>query len=338
MKFGPIPLDDALGHVLGHNIADAGGGRMLRKGRALTSADIAQLRALGRHSVYVAMQDADDIGEDAAAKAVARVIMGPGVHTVGAAGGRLNLLADQIGIARIDVARLTAINAIPGVTLATVNQHSAVDRRAITATIKIIPFALPAASIDQVRAICADGPVVRVDALPVRDVALLLSGSATARDRVIADFTAPLQRRVAHLGSRITHTEFIPLEDEEGEHALANEIEMLAGTDCGLIILAGETAIMDADDIAPRAIARAGGVVSVFGAPVDPGNLLLIGYIGDVPILGAPGCARSAKVNVIDWVLPRLCAGDRIAQADIAALGLGGLLEEIVERPSPRAT
>lgn len=338
MKFGPVPLDDALGHILGHNIADLGGSRMLRKGRALTAADVAQLRALGRHSVYVAMLDADDVGEDAAARTIARAVMGAGVHSVGAAGGRLNLLADHIGVARIDVARLNAINAIDGVTLATVNQHSAVDRRAITATIKIIPFALPTASVERVRAICADGPVVRVDALPAREVAVLLSGSATARERVLADFTEPIKRRVEHLGSRITHTEYIALEDEAGEQMLANELAMLAGTDCGLIILAGETAIMDVEDIAPRAIARAGGRVTVFGAPVDPGNLLLIGYIGAVPVLGAPGCARSPKVNVIDWVLPRLCAGDQIARPDIVGLGLGGLLEEIAERPSPRTT
>ena len=69
---------------------------------------------------------------------------------------------------------------------------------------------------------------------------------------------------------------------------------------------------------------------------MDPGNLLLVGYLGAVPILGAPGCARSRKANVVDWVLPRLLAGDRLAQADLAALGAGGLLEEPPERPMPR--
>ena len=94
---------------------------------------------------------------------------------------------------------------------------------------------------------------------------------------------------------------------------------------------------MAARDIMPRALERAGGRLTCVGAPVDPGNLLMLGYIGDVPVLGAPGCARSRKVNVVDWVLPRLLVGDRLTRADIVALGHGGLLEDVPERPLPRS-
>jgi molybdenum cofactor cytidylyltransferase len=76
--------------------------------------------------------------------------------------------------------------------------------------------------------------------------------------------------------------------------------------------------------------------VLAFGAPVDPGNLLLLGYLGAVPVIGAPGCSRSPKQNVIDLVLPRLLAGDRLGRADLAAFGHGGLLEDVPERPMPR--
>jgi molybdenum cofactor cytidylyltransferase len=111
----------------------------------------------------------------------------------------------------------------------------------------------------------------------------------------------------------------------------------VADTDVGLILLAGETAIVDRYDIAPRALETAGGEVVAFGAPVDPGNLLLLGYLGGVPVVGAPGCSRSPKPNVIDLVLPRLLAGDRLGRADLAGLGHGGLLEDVPERPMPRA-
>jgi molybdenum cofactor cytidylyltransferase len=72
------------------------------------------------------------------------------------------------------------------------------------------------------------------------------------------------------------------------------------------------------------------------GAPVDPGNLLMLAYLDDVPVLGAPGCARSRKVNVVDWVLPRLLVGDKLSREDVVALGAGGLLEDVPERPLPR--
>ncbi len=104
-----------------------------------------------------------------------------------------------------------------------------------------------------------------------------------------------------------------------------------------LIILAGETAIMDRHDLAPRAVERAGGHVESLGAPVDPGNLLMLAYMDEVPILGAPGCARSRKINIVDWILPRLLVGERLTRADIAALGHGGLLEDVPERPMPRS-
>ena len=93
---------------------------------------------------------------------------------------------------------------------------------------------------------------------------------------------------------------------------------------------------MDRHDIAPRAIERAGGEVACFGAPVDPGNLLLLAYLGPVPILAAPGCARSRKENVVDRVLPRLLAGERLSRGDIVSMGQGGLLEDVPERPMPR--
>lgn len=125
--------------------------------------------------------------------------------------------------------------------------------------------------------------------------------------------------------------------EDDAARALAQALVRHAQAGAQLLILAGETAIMDRRDIVPRAIERANGEGACFGAPVDPGNLLMVAYLGDQPILGAPGCARSRKVNVVDWALPRLLAGDRLTRADITSLSVGGLLEEISERPRPRA-
>jgi molybdenum cofactor cytidylyltransferase len=94
---------------------------------------------------------------------------------------------------------------------------------------------------------------------------------------------------------------------------------------------------MDRYDMAPRAVERAGGQVICFGAPVDPGNLLMLAQFDRVPIMGAPGCARSPKDNIVDLVLPRLLVGDRLSQADVVAWGHGGLMEDVPERPMPRS-
>ncbi len=339
MKFGLVSLDNALGKILGHNIAGPDGKRALRKGKPLTPDDLAALRAMGRTQVYVAEIEPGDVGEDEAARRVAAAVMGAGLKASGPAFGRVNLLAtlpaDSVaGVLRVETGKLARLNDHDGVTAATLVTHSAVRARQMVATIKIIPYAVPDSILRSVEAI--GGPMVWVDALRPKKAGLILSGSLSARDRVLRDFDAPLKGRLVALGATADWVDYVSLEDENGERDLAEAIVRQCRAGAELIVLAGETAIMDRYDIAPRAIERAGGEVTCFGAPVDPGNLLMVGYLGSVPVLGAPGCVRSRKVNVVDWVLPRLLAGDRLTRREVMGLGHGGLLEEILERPMPR--
>jgi molybdenum cofactor cytidylyltransferase len=155
MKFEPVPLSDAKGKILGHNIADADGRRLLRKGKPLSEDDLEKLRALGRSSVYVAIMEPDDVDENKAARRVAEAVCGPGLHIAGVASGRANLLADEMGILRIDVDRLTRINECNGITLTTLKTHSPVHARKIVATVKIIPYAVPQAELRLVEEIAA---------------------------------------------------------------------------------------------------------------------------------------------------------------------------------------
>ena len=336
MKFEPVQLSEAKGKILGHNIAGTNGQRLLRKGKPLTDEDLEKLRMLGRSSVYVAEIEPDDVEENRAARRVAEAICGPGLRITGVASGRANLLADAVGILRIDVDRLTQINECNGITLATLTTHSPIHPRQIVGTVKIIPYAVPEATVSLVEAI-SNGTsfIVRVDALPSHSVGMILSGSTSIHEKLISDF-APLRRRIEKLGSFVTHTDFVALDDESDEAALASMLKQQLASGIGMILLAGETAIMDAHDILPRAVERAGGHVESVGAPVDPGNLLMLAYIDNVPVVGAPGCARSKKTNIVDWILPRLLARDRLTRKDIVALGHGGLLQDISERGMPR--
>jgi molybdopterin biosynthesis enzyme len=338
MKFGPVPLDEAEGKILGHNIAGPDGRRAFRKGNPLTAADVKELRALGRSTVYVAELEPDDVDEDMAARRIALALMGEGLRLSGPSTGRANLYTTARGLLRVDVERLAQLNSCTGVTLATLPNHMAVNEGKVAATMKILPYALPAATVQAAAATARDpGPLLRVDALIPRRVGLILSGSPPSRERVERSFTAALQERLEALGSTIDTVDFIPLNEEADEARLAQKIKQRTAEGAELLILAGETAIMDRHDIAPRAVERVGGNVVCFGAPVDPGNLLMLAYLDQVPILGAPGCARSPKDNIVDLVLPRLLAGDALDMNDIVAFGHGGLLEDVPERPSPRS-
>ncbi|MCI0556569.1 MAG: molybdopterin-binding protein, partial [Anaerolineae bacterium] len=272
MKFAPVPLSEAKGKILGHNIAGANGQRLLRKGKPLTDDDLEKLYELGRSSVYVAELESGDVDENRAARRVAEAICGSGLHISGGSSGRSNLLSDEMGILRIDVDRLARINEWNGITLATLTTHSPVHTRQIVATVKIIPYAVPESTVSAVEAIANESrSIVRVDALPSHSVGIVLSGSNSLKQKLTSDF-APLRERIERLGSTVTRTDFVVLDDEEDETALAEMLEQQVSFGVKMILIAGETAIMDTNDIVPRAVERAGGTVESVGAPVDPGN------------------------------------------------------------------
>ncbi len=335
MKFEAVPLDRAAGLILGHNVAGKDGRRVLRKGRELTDRDLARLAALGRRSVYVARLEPGDVAENAAAERLATAVAGDGLRLSRPSTGRVNVYAHALGLLRVDVERLRGLNASDGVTLATLRGHAVAREGKMVATLKIIPYALPEAAVRRAEETAAG--LLHLSVLLPRRVGLILSGSPAARERIVRGFRGALGSRLTALGASLGDVDFVSLDDDDGEQRLATAITRQLDGGAELLILAGETAIMDRRDVAPRATRRAGGEVECFGAPVDPGNLLLLAYRGGVPIVGAPGCARSPKRNIVDLVLPRLLAGDRLTRADVAEFGHGGLLEDVPERPLPRS-
>jgi molybdenum cofactor cytidylyltransferase len=116
--------------------------------------------------------------------------------------------------------------------------------------------------------------------------------------------------------------------------ALAQALQDIAGE---VVLILTASATSDIADVAPEAVRQAGGRVDRFGMPVDPGNLLFLGALGSRPVIGLPGCARSPALNGADWVLSRIVCGLPVTGADIAGMGVGGLLKEIPTRPQPRA-
>ncbi|MGH9323278.1 MAG: hypothetical protein ACRD21_08760 [Vicinamibacteria bacterium] len=204
MRFGPVPLEEAEGRVLGHNVAGAEGKRLLRKGRALSLKDVERLRSLGRRTIYVAELEPGDVEENRAAERVARAALGPGLRLSGASSGRINLIATALGIFRIGAQRLDALNAGEGITIASLANHAVVRPGQTVATVKVIPYAVPEKEVALGESIAAErGPLLRVDALERRRAGLVLSGSPSVRDQLSESFT-PLVERVTALGEEET--------------------------------------------------------------------------------------------------------------------------------------
>ena len=338
MKFGPVSVENAETKVLGHNVFGPDGRRLFQKGRPLTEDDTRILASLGRSMVYVAEIEPGDVGEDQAALWIAEAVSGAGIRLSKSSTGRVNLIAIDPGVVRVDAARLEHLNSFEGITLATLETNQFVRRKQMVGTVKIIPFAVPESVVEQALSIMSgQEPLVKVDLMSAKRVGLILTGSNSSRDRLRKSFEEPLRVRITGYGSQVDMVEFRALDEEHDERILSDLLLRYVSNGMDLIILAGDTAIMDRWDIAPRAVEKAGGSIEGVGVPVDPGNLLMLGYLGNVPVLGAPGCARSLKTNAIDWLLPRLLVGERISRADLAKLGHGGLLADTSKRPMPRS-
>ncbi len=331
MKFGPIPLGQAEGKILAHNIAHRSRPGTLRKGKTIDSTDVSALASEGYSSVYAVELEEDDVDEDTAARraAEAAAVGCCGLLLQGPSDGRVNLVASVGGVLRVDAARLEQVNRCEGVTFATLRSYRLVRPGQVVATIKIIPFALPANVLLQAeRAAQGDTPLLRVSELKSKHVGLLLNGLPAATGHVLRSFEAPLKKRIEGWGSQIAQVDYVALTGDHDEAALSQALCRQIERGCELVVLAGETSTMDRNDVAPKAVLRAGGQVLCVGAPVEPGNLLMLARVNGVPVVGLPGCARSPKENVVDWVLPALLAGDQLDAADIARMGYGGLVED----------
>ena len=149
MKFGPVPLDAALGAVLAHS--ERIGGRRLAKGTVLGETEIANLRHAGLTEVVVARLDPGDVGENAAAQALAEALAAgaTGLRLSAAGTGRVNLVATGPGIVAMDAAAIDASNRVdPGLTIATVPPWQRLAAGGLAATVKVIPYAVAATALE----------------------------------------------------------------------------------------------------------------------------------------------------------------------------------------------
>jgi molybdenum cofactor cytidylyltransferase len=330
MKFGPTPIEEAEGAMLAHGVRIDGAA--FKKGDTVTRERRLALGAAGVRCVVAARLEPGDVGENEAAQKLAERLAGAHLRCSAPFTGRVNLFAQNAGLAIIEAEAIDRVNAVDeAITVATLPPYRAVAEGDMIATVKIIPFAIPTPTLE---AALAAGPTSAITVQPFRPMRIGVVSTTLPglKASIIAKTLRVLEARLKPTGARVVAQEVVPHEAGPLAKALARLID---GSDA--LIAFGASAITDRRDVIPAAVEAIGGRIERFGMPVDPGNLLLLAERGGIPIIGAPGCARSPKENGFDWVLQRVLAGVPIHDADIRAMGLGGLLMEIASRPQPRA-
>jgi molybdenum cofactor cytidylyltransferase len=328
MKFGLQRLEDCKGALLAHALSLPG--VRLRKGHVLTAQDIDLCGQAQIATLTVATLEPGDMSEDAAAAKLAQILLAPFIRAGVSRTGRANLYAVGNGVLTYDMAALTKFNSIDeGITLALLATFTPVRSGQMIGTVKIIPFSIAGKMLEAATESCKN-IALNMHIYQAKSVTLLQTSLPDTKASVRAKTLTVTRNRLEQLNS-VLH------DAGDVTHEVTALTARLLTIDDDIILIVGASAIADRADVIPASIEAAGGKVLRVGLPVDPGNLLCLGQLGRALVIGLPGCARSPKRNGFDMVLERHIAGLELTPDDFAAMGSGGLLEDVAERALPRA-
>lgn len=331
-----ISLEQSVGTTLAHDITEIRPGEFkgpaFRKGHTVCQEDLCHLQRLGKNHLYVIDLEADEIHENQAAAILAGALAGPNVVWENQPReGKINLLAAIDGLLQVDSTTLAAFNMVDEVMCATLHNHTLVKKGQLVAGTRAIPLVMKRAPIDRAAAIArTNGAVLSVKPLRSARVGLVITGNEVYHGLIEDRFGDILERKISALGSRVTAVDKTPDSAERIAQAIRSQLQR----GCDLLLLTGGMSV-DPDDVTRHGIKQAGAGAIHYGAAVLPGAMFLAATIGDVPLLGVPGCALHHKVTALDLLLPRVLAGETIGKADLAFLGHGGLCQDCPECSFP---
>lgn len=321
-----IDVDKALGMVLGHDMTRVVAGEFkgvaFKKGHIIKAEDIPLLRSMGKNNIYVMEISANEVHENAAAGQLAHLAAHEELTFTQAAEGNVKIKAHCQGLLKIDEERLLKINMLDGLALSTLHNDSPVQLGELVASAKIIPLVVPQLTLEEAKSICADKPLIEVIPFNAKKAGLIITGSEVYQGIIEDTFEAVIKSKLSLLGSQVTQTIILP----DDADLIAETIKKFAASNDIVFVTGGMS--VDPDDVTPVAVKRAGAKVEVYGTPVQPGAMFMTAYLGEVPILGIPACGMFSKITILDIVLPKVLAGERITRQYIASLGHGGLCRQ----------
>jgi molybdenum cofactor synthesis domain-containing protein len=324
-----IDLKDAVGTRLAHDITEIRPGEFkgaaFRKGHTVCNEDICHLQKLGKNHLYVIDLAEDEIHENEAAAILAGALAGENIAWENnPKEGKIGLTAAVDGLLRVNTAALAAFNMVDEVMCATLHSHTLVQKGKLVAATRAIPLVMRRAPIERAAAIARqEGGVVAVRVLRRARAGIVVTGSEVFNGLIQDRFAPILTEKLTALGSEAAGVVFAPDDAERIRQAIAAHL----ANGCDLILLSGGMSV-DPDDVTRLAIRQAGATEMHYGSSVLPGAMFLVAWIGNVPLLGVPACGLYHRTTVLDLVLPRILAGERIGKKELAFLGHGGLCQD----------
>jgi hypothetical protein len=322
-----VEIEKAVGYPLAHDITEIRPGEFkgpaFLKGQILTGNDLDHLRQLGKNHLYILKPEKDEMHEDEAAVELANSLCGTGVGWSGEPReGKLALKATCDGLLKVDVQALMQFNMFGEVMCATRHTNTIVKRGEKVAATRAIPLVVARQTVRAAveaahRAGCG---VLSVSPLAKAKVGVMITGDEVYYGRIQDKFQPVIRQKVVELGGEVVDLVFLPDDDQR----IADAATTLVAQGANLLISTGGMSV-DPDDRSRHALKKAGAENMVYGSPVLPGAMFMVAYLNEVPVLGIPACGMYATRTILDMILPRVLAGEKITRTEIAMLGHGGL-------------
>ena len=332
MKIKSLGPQDSIGAVLAqtYNLP----GKVISKGTFVTNEFVGYFKTGNVKTILCAVPEEGDIHEDEAAEAISSAIDKNHIYADKASTGRVNFKSQSLCLVRYDRDFIKEVNLVDeSIAFSIVEHNQLLAEGDLIATLKIIPFFMQKKYVDRVIKILAKDELFKIHSLKKKEVTLIQTCFEWQKKSIFTATSNVTKARLEALGCSLKKEKLINHDYDTLRAIIRSSVK----NEPEILLVSGASAITDRSDYIPKAILSEGGEIIQYGLAVDPGNLLLIGKVGNTTVIGMPGCARSPKLNGFDWVLQLLMADIPVVKEELADMGAGGLIMEIASRPLPRA-
>ena len=320
-----VEVENAVGLTLAHDVTRIipGGskGPAFRRGHIIREEDIPQLLDIGKEHVFVLRLEEGEVHEEEAALRIAQAVAGPDLALTRPKEGRVDLIAEKFGVARINVPVLDQINMLGEIVIATVHSGMVCEKGRPVAGMRIIPLFIADRKLALLEEIAGrQHPPISLLPIHPKRIGLIVTGNEVFKGRIKDGFSPIVHRKVEALGSSINNEAVVP--DDPGLIARTILDFQTNGSD---IIVCCSGMSVDPDDVTAEGIRQSGAQVRFYGLPVLPGAMFLYAKLGNTPILGAPACVIHDPATAFDVLFPLIVAGEDLTYEDTRRMGHGGL-------------
>lgn len=321
-----VPTEEAVGHKILHDmtriIPGVSKGPAVKAGEVISAGDVCRLHEMGRSVVYVDENEVSEdwVHENDAVLAFAERMAGQGVtYSSTPEEGKINFKAQTDGLLCMDTAKLFDFNMVPDVMCAARQNHIFVEKDKPFAGCRAIPLYISRANLSQALAVLGSEPLFAVHPVRQAKIGVLVTGSEVFQGLIQDKFQPIIKEKVAQFGCDVVASDIVP----DDRAVIAESVRSMIDAGSEVIITTAGLSV-DPEDVTRHGLLDAGMHDILYGAPILPGAMTLLGRIGSTRVIGVPACALFFKTTSLDLFLPILLADVDLTRRDVARMAEGG--------------